>query len=69
MYAIPSAPPVGDPAHGKGILPTSSTHDVVELGLLLPSQRVKALIELSRRRNQSVGQLLRALIDEAIREG
>jgi hypothetical protein len=42
------------------------TPDVTEIGLLLPTCRVKALIELSRRRQQSVGQILRGLIDRAL---
>jgi hypothetical protein len=43
--------------------------DVVEIGLLLPQSRVHALIELSRKRDQSVGQLLRSLIDRALQDG
>jgi hypothetical protein len=47
--------------------------DVVEIGLLLPKNWAKALIELSKRRQQSVGQILRhligrALTDEAIQD-
>jgi hypothetical protein len=40
--------------------------DVVEIGLLLPANRADALVELSRRRQQSVGQILRGLIDRAL---
>jgi hypothetical protein len=40
--------------------------DVVEIGLLLPTSRVNALIELSRKKQQSVAQLLRDLIDQAL---
>jgi hypothetical protein len=40
--------------------------DVVEIGLLLPAHRAEALLALSRQRHQSVGQLLRGLIDQAI---
>jgi hypothetical protein len=43
--------------------------DVVEIGLLLPAEHVHALIELSRRKNQSVGQILRELIDRALLDG
>ena len=40
--------------------------DIVEIGLLLPANRAEALLDLSRRRHQSVGQLLRGLIDQAV---
>ena len=40
--------------------------DVVEIALLLPSNRAEALIDLARRRRQSVGQILRQLIDVAL---
>ena len=42
------------------------TGEVVEIGLLIPSRRASALMDLSRRRGQSVGQLLRSLIDRAL---
>lgn len=45
---------------------TSPFGDIVEIGLLLPAARVEALVKLSRRRQQSVAQLLRALIDNAL---
>jgi hypothetical protein len=44
----------------------SSPEDVVEIGLLLPKNWADALIELSKRRHQSVGQILRRLIDRAL---
>jgi hypothetical protein len=40
--------------------------DVVEIGLLLPASWADALVEMSRRRRQSVGQLLRGMIDRAL---
>ncbi|WP_406696860.1 hypothetical protein V5E97_38325 [Singulisphaera sp. Ch08] len=40
--------------------------DVVEIGLLLPADRADALVELSKRRHQSVAQILRDLIDRAL---
>jgi hypothetical protein len=44
-----------------------TTHgEVVEIGLLLPVNRADALIELSKRRQQSVAQILRSLIDRAL---
>jgi hypothetical protein len=45
------------------------TADIVEIGLLLPQSRVHALIELSKKRDQSVGQLLRGLIERALQDG
>lgn len=45
-----------------------SASDVVEIALLLPTKRAEALIDLSRRRRQSVGQILRQLIDGALAE-
>jgi hypothetical protein len=40
--------------------------EVVEIALLLPASRAEALVALSRRRRQSVGQILRQLIDGAL---
>jgi hypothetical protein len=40
--------------------------EVVEINLLLPVRRAEALIDLSRRRRESVGQILRQLIDRAL---
>ena len=42
--------------------------DIVEIGLLLPASRANALLELSKRTNQSVGQLLRSMIDRELME-
>ena len=42
------------------------TGDVVEIGLLLPTTWADALLEMSKRRQQSVGQLLRSMIDRGI---
>ena len=41
---------------------------VVEIALLLPVNRAEALLALAHRRRQSVGQLLRHLIDRALAE-
>ncbi len=47
----------------------SSRHDdIVEINLLLPSQWASDLIELSRERGQSVGQILRSMIGQALQE-
>jgi hypothetical protein len=43
--------------------------DVVEINLLLPSGWANELIELSRERRQSIGQILRSMIGHALHEG
>ena len=53
----------GSPALKNGM---NNPGDIVEIGLLLPASRADALVELSRRRHQSVSQLLRGLIDHAL---
>ncbi|MGE3818818.1 MAG: hypothetical protein AB7I30_05240 [Isosphaeraceae bacterium] len=45
-------------AFGSGPLP-----DVVEIGLLLPASWAVELVEMSKRRGQSVAQILRGMID------
>jgi hypothetical protein len=40
--------------------------EVVEIGLLLPAGRAEALVQLSRQRRQTVAQLIRSLIDDAL---
>jgi hypothetical protein len=55
----------GSVASRNGVNPFG---DVVEIGLLLPAHRAHALLELSKRRQQSVGQILRGLIDRALVE-
>lgn len=40
--------------------------DVVEIGLLLPVGKARALIDLSRRRRQPVAEILRSLISRAL---
>ena len=57
-------PPIDGPlAHGLG---SARSADVVEIGLLLPASWADALVEMSKRRGQSVGQLLRGMIDRAL---
>jgi hypothetical protein len=48
------------------ILSTTPREDVVEVLLLLNATRMEALVDLSRRRGQSVGQLVRGLIDREL---
>ncbi len=43
-----------------------STDHVVELGILLPAQRANDLVELARRRRQTVGEILRDLINQEL---
>ena len=44
----------------------ASTGEVVEIGLLLPASWADALLEMSKRRRQSVGQILRGMIDREL---
>ena len=44
----------------------SGSEDVVEIGLLLPASWADALLEMSKRRRQSVGQILRTMIDRGL---
>jgi hypothetical protein len=47
----------------------NSRHDdIVEINLLLPSQWACDLMELSRERGQSVGQILRSMIGQALHD-
>lgn len=40
--------------------------DVVEIGLLVPVSWADALLRMSRRRQQSVGELVRGMIDRGL---
>jgi hypothetical protein len=42
--------------------------EVVEIGLLLPAPWANALMELSKTRDQSVGQILRSIIGHALQD-
>ncbi len=46
--------------------PGKMAEDVVELGLLLPANRAADLIRLAKDRQESVGHLLRKLIDREL---
>ena len=65
MDTLRMAPFFGSDA-SKSRMPGGVSDDVVEIGLFLPAHRAEALIALSRRRRQSVAQILRGLIDQAI---
>jgi hypothetical protein len=55
-----------NPGIGAMRFGSSSGDEVVEIALLLPANRAEALVDLSRRRQKSVGQILRGLIDRAL---
>ncbi len=40
--------------------------EFVEIGLLLPKNRAAALLQLARERHETVGQILRQLVDRAL---
>ncbi len=46
--------------------PAASPEPVVEIGLFLTPARVSELRELSRKRGESVGQLIRSMIDREL---
>ena len=66
MGILPMAPKLGFDA-----MPPRTTRrdEVVELALLLPANRAEALVALAHQRQQSVGQVLRTLIDHALTQG
>jgi len=43
--------------------------DVVEVGLLLPTDWAVALVKLSEKRQQTVAQILRSLVERALFQG
>ncbi len=47
-------------------LSTRQEDEVIEVALLLPSTRLEALMDLSKNRGQSVGQILRSLIEREL---
>ena len=53
----------GTVANGRGM---ATSDDVVEIGLLLPVSWANALLEMSRRRHETVGQILRGMIDRGL---
>ena len=67
LASSPLAAPVNDTfAPNVG---SRGTDEVVEINLLLPSQWAQDLMELSRERQQSVGQILRSMIGHALHDG
>jgi hypothetical protein len=66
LASSPSTAPIDDT-----IAPNAGswgTDGVVEINLLLPSEWAQDLIQLSRERRQSVGQILRSMIGHALHE-
>jgi hypothetical protein len=60
-------PRIAGMARGPALnLGMSGRPEMVEVGLLLSSNRIDALIALSRRMDRSVAQMLRGWIDDAI---
>ncbi len=53
---------------GASALCRHTSSDVVEIGLLLPTNWANALIELSKQRHQSVAQVLRSIIGSALHD-
>jgi len=59
------APSIGNDALKFG---STGPGEVVEINLLLPAERARELLQLSRHRRQSVAHLLRQIIDRALEE-
>jgi hypothetical protein len=53
---------IGGPGATLSSLPSGRPDELVEIGLFLTQRQANALIELSRVRRESVGQILRAII-------
>jgi len=62
----PTAAPAFD--FNASLSGNSSSDNVVEIGLLLPTDWAVALVELAKKRQQSVGELLRTYIGQALIE-
>jgi hypothetical protein len=66
--SVLSAPAAQSPGPAATFYGNSTPEDVVELGLLVPTEWAVALVELSKKRQESVGQLLRGVIGRALTE-
>jgi hypothetical protein len=64
-----SAPVASLTNTSAAILSRAPADEVVEISLLLPAAWTDALIELSGKRDQTVGQILRSLIGRALCDG
>jgi hypothetical protein len=63
----PLSAPIGNIAASE--LGNPGRDEVVEVSLLLPAAWADDLIELARQRRQSVGQIIRSMIGQALHEG
>lgn len=61
-----SSPMAQNMAPAASITGNSTRNDVVEINLLLPSEWADSLVELSKARRESVGQILRSIIRQAL---
>jgi hypothetical protein len=69
MSMVETSVPVAAAAHPSASWPASQMpSDVVEIGLLLPANWADSLIALSKQRHQSVGQILRGIIGDALHD-
>jgi hypothetical protein len=63
-----SVPIAAAPVARATALLSQAPNDVVEIGLLLPTNWATTLIALSKERHQTVGQILRAIIGNALHD-
>jgi hypothetical protein len=63
-----TVPTVAEPAIGATAPASFISSDVVEIGLLLPTNWANTLIELSKQRHQTVAQILRGIIGSALHD-
>jgi hypothetical protein len=66
VTSLPPAPSLDITALNGG---SGVDDEVIEISLLLPAGWAQHLMELSRERRQSVGQLLRSMIGQALHDG
>jgi hypothetical protein len=64
--SLPSTPTCNPVASNRG---GTADPEVVEISLLLPAQWTQELMDLSRERRQSIGQILRSMIGHALHDG
>jgi hypothetical protein len=70
MSAFPSSLPAAPSAEAAAAFCRSlDPGGVVEIGLLLPAEWAAALIEISKKRQQSVGEMLRSAIEQTFIHG
>jgi hypothetical protein len=67
--SVLSPPTPGCPDLAATFFGSRAPEDVVEIGLLVPAEWAVALMELSKKRQESMGQLLRGVIGRALMDG